>query len=117
MYDLASHKVELIQEQKLRSEHVVGFSLSGWTGVELAILRPQLVKKLVMVDAAGVRLPEAPMAELFIDDLNKLRHLLFYDPNDPSVALGMPTSLDDPRIIQWLRAREATARVAWNPYL
>jgi pimeloyl-ACP methyl ester carboxylesterase len=29
----------------------------------------------------------------------------------------MPQSLDDPRILHWLRAREATARVGWNPYL
>src|SRR5207247_10471354 len=96
---------------------VVGFSLGGWTGVELAILRPQLVNKLVMVAAAGVRVPEAPMGELFIDNLDKLRHLLFYDQNDPSIPLAMPTTLDDPRIVQWLRAREPTARVAWNPYL
>jgi pimeloyl-ACP methyl ester carboxylesterase len=96
---------------------VVGFSLGGWTGVELAILRPQLVKKLVMVAAAGVRVPQAPMGELFIDNLDKLRQLLFFDQNDPSIPLAMPTSLDDPRILMWLRAREATARIAWNPYL
>ena len=57
------------------------------------------------------------MGELFIDDLDKLRHLLFHDPNDPSAKLAMPTSFEDARIIQWLRAAEATARVAWNPYL
>src|SRR5688572_21087770 len=57
------------------------------------------------------------MAELFIDDMAKLTKLLFFDPSDPSVKIAMPQSLDDPRIIHWLRAREATARVAWNPYL
>jgi len=117
IYDLAWHYVDLIQELKLGPVPVVGFSLGGWTGVELAILRPQLVKKLVMVAAAGVRVPEAPMGELFIDNLDKLKKLLFFDQNDPSIPLAMPTSLDDPRIVMWLRAREATARVAWNPYL
>jgi pimeloyl-ACP methyl ester carboxylesterase len=96
---------------------VVGFSLGAWIGVELAILRPGLVEKLVLVDAAGLRLADAPMAELFIDDLAKLRTLLFFDPNDPSIPLAIPKSLEDGRIIQWLKAREATARVAWNPYL
>jgi pimeloyl-ACP methyl ester carboxylesterase len=117
IYDFAWHYVDLIQELKLGQVPIVGFSLGGWTGVELAILRPQLVKKLVMVAAAGVRVPEAPMGELFIDDLAKLKKLLFFDQNDPSIPLAMPQSLDDPRILQWLRAREATARVAWNPYL
>ena len=116
IYDLAWHYVDLIQELKIGPVPVVGFSLGGWTGVELAILRP-VVKKLVIVNAAGIRVPAAPMGELFIDDLNKLRQLLFFDQNDPSIPLALPTSLDDPRILQWLRAREATARVAWNPYL
>jgi pimeloyl-ACP methyl ester carboxylesterase len=117
IYDYAWHYVDLINELKLGPVPIVGFSLGGWTGVELAILRPSLVKKLVMVAAAGIRVPDAPMGELFIDDLGKLRKLLFHDPNDPSIPLAMPQSLDDPRILQWLRAREATARVAWNPYL
>jgi pimeloyl-ACP methyl ester carboxylesterase len=117
IYDLAWHYVDLIQELKLGPVPIVGFSLGGWTGVELAILRPQLVKKLVMVAAAGVRVPDAPMGELFIDNLDKLKKLLFFDQNDPSIPQAMPTSLDDPRIVMWLRAREATARIAWNPYL
>lgn len=117
IYDYAWHYVDFLTELKLGPVPVVGFSLGGWTGLELAILRPALVQKLVLVDAAGLRLAEAPVAELFIDDLAKLRKLLFFDPNDPCIKIAMPQSLDDPRIVQWLRAREATARVAWNPYL
>jgi len=117
IYDYAWHYVDLLSELKLGAVPIVGFSLGAWIAVELAILRPQLVRKLVLVNAAGVRVPDAPMGELFIDDLAKLRQLLFFDQNDPSIPLAMPKSLDDPRILQWLRAREATARVAWNPYL
>jgi len=85
--------------------------------VELAVLRPQLVSKLVLVDAAGLHVDGAPMAELFIDDFDKMRKLLFFDPDSPLVEQAMPTSIDDPRILLWLRVREATARVGWNPYL
>jgi pimeloyl-ACP methyl ester carboxylesterase len=117
IYDLAWHYVDFLTEQKLGPVPVVGFSLGAWTAAELAILRPQLVKKLVLVNAAGVRVEGAKMGELFIDDLEKLKHLLFHDPNDASIPLALPKSLEDARIIQWLKAREATARVAWNPYL
>jgi pimeloyl-ACP methyl ester carboxylesterase len=96
---------------------VVGFSLGGWTAVELAILRPALVKKLVLVDAAGLYVAGAPMAELFIDDLEEMRRLVFLDPKNPAADLALPRSLEDARILNWLRAREATARVGWNPYL
>jgi len=115
--DLAWHYVDFLAEQKRGPVPIVGFSLGAWIAVELAILRPQLVSKLVLVNAAGIRVPEAKMGELFTADLNKLRHLLFFDPNDPSADLAMPKSFEDARIIQWLRAAEATARVAWNPYL
>ncbi|WP_425617028.1 alpha/beta fold hydrolase [Anatilimnocola sp. NA78] len=115
--DYAWHYVDLLSELKLKSVPVVGFSLGGWTGMELALLRPNLVSKLVLVNSAGIRLPDAKMGELFIDDLDQLKKLLFLDPNNPVIKLAMPSELEDPRILHWLRAREATARVGWNPYL
>jgi pimeloyl-ACP methyl ester carboxylesterase len=29
----------------------------------------------------------------------------------------MPLTFDDSRVLMWMRAQEATARVGWNPYL
>jgi pimeloyl-ACP methyl ester carboxylesterase len=115
--DYAWHYVDMLAELKLSNVPVVGFSLGGWTGMELALLRPNLVSKLVLVNSAGVRIEGSRMAELFIDDLKKLRELLFLDPDSPVVKQAMPLTLEDPRIVLWLRAREATARVGWNPYL
>jgi pimeloyl-ACP methyl ester carboxylesterase len=117
MEDLVWHYVDLLDALHLASVPVVGFSLGAWLGTELAIHRPARVEKLVLTDAAGLHVPDAPMTELFIDDLDVLRERLFHDPQGPNVELGMPTSLEDSRIIQWLKAREATARVGWNPYL
>ena len=115
--DLAWHYVDLMDALELERVPVVGFSLGGWIGVELAILRPARVSKLVLTDSAGLHVDGAPMAELFIDDLDELRRLVFHDPHGPLVELALPTSFADSRILNWLRAREATARVAWNPYL
>jgi pimeloyl-ACP methyl ester carboxylesterase len=117
MVDLAWHTIDLLAKLKLNHVPVVGFSIGGWLAAQMAILRPALISKLVLVNAAGLRLADAPMGELFIDDLDDLRALLFHDPNDPSIELAMPSSLEDPRILNWLRAREATARLGWNPYL
>lgn len=117
MIDLAWHTLDLLDALKLKKVPVVGFSLGAWLCAQMAILRPAAVSKLVLVNAAGLRLAEAPMGELFIDDLDDLRELLFHNPKDASADLALPTSLDDPRILNWLRAREATARLGWNPYL
>jgi pimeloyl-ACP methyl ester carboxylesterase len=118
IHDMVWHYVDLLAALGLARVPVVGFSLGAWLGMELAVLRPELVEKLVLVNAAGVRVENARMAELFIDDFDDMRKLLFGDPNNAAlVQQAMPTSLDDPRILMWLRAREATARVGWNPYL
>jgi pimeloyl-ACP methyl ester carboxylesterase len=117
IHDLVWHYVDLFEQLDLRGVPVVGFSLGAWIAVELAILRPELVGKLIMVNAAGLHVPGAPMAEFFLDDLDKLRKLLFYDRDSPVVAEAIPTSLEDMRILMFLRAREATARVGWSPYL
>lgn len=115
--DMAWHYVDLFEAMGWQQVPVVGFSLGGWLTLEIAILRPQLIRKALLVAPAGVRVPQWPYAELFIDDLNALRRLVFHDPDHPSVPHALPTSLDDPRMLNWLRAREATARVGWNPYL
>jgi pimeloyl-ACP methyl ester carboxylesterase len=116
--DMVWHYVDLLAALKLERVPVVGFSLGAWLGMELSVLRPSLVSKLVLVNAAGVRVENARMAELFIDDFDDMRKLLFFNPDDRQlVEQAMPLSIDDPRILMWLRAREATARVGWNPYL
>jgi pimeloyl-ACP methyl ester carboxylesterase len=115
--DYAWHYVDFFEQFDLRGVPVVGFSLGAWLGVELAILRPELVGKLVMVNAAGVYVPGSPMAEWFIDDLIKLRRLLFYDPDGKIAKEIMPDVPDEIQLLMFLRAREAAARVGWNPYL
>ena len=55
------------------------------------------------------------MAEWFIDDLDKMRQLLFFDPSSRIADEVM--TLDEMHLLMFLRAREATARVGWNPYL
>lgn len=116
MQDLAWHYVDFFEQFDLRNVPVVGFSLGGWLGTELAILRPEMVGKLAIVNAAGLHVEGAPIAELFIDDLNKIAKLVFFDPSNPLVDELTPKR-DDASMLMHLRAREATARVGWSPYL
>ena len=57
------------------------------------------------------------MAELFLSDFQAARELIFYDPDSPVVKVAMPLDFDDSRVLMWMRAQAATARVGWNPYL
>jgi len=116
--DLAWHYIDLIDKLGLGPElPVVGYSLGAWVSAEIKLRRPAYLGKMVLVAAAGLYVPGSPMKELFIDDFEKLRELLFFDPQGEPAKTVIPSSIDDPRILMWLRAREATARVGWNPYL
>jgi pimeloyl-ACP methyl ester carboxylesterase len=117
IHDLAWHYVDLFEHFNLKNVPVVGFSLGGWLGVELAILRPELVGKLVMANPAGLHVDGEPMAEWFIDDLTKLRNMLFFNPQGPIAMEVAPLEPSEIQLLMFLRAREATARVGWNPYL
>src|SRR5690349_3092299 len=63
--DLAFHYLELLDVMKLDKVNIVGTSLGGWIAAEVAVRWPERIKKLILVDAAGIWLPETPMAELF----------------------------------------------------
>lgn len=115
--DVVWHYADLFEKLGLTQVPVVGFSLGAWIGVELAIRHPHLVSKLVMAAAAGLHVDGAPMGDLFTDDLGELRELVFFDPNGTIAQYALPSSMTEDQMLQTLRSREATARVAWNPYL
>ncbi len=103
IHDMAWHCVDLLDAVGLENVPVVGFSLGAWLAVEMAIVRPARVQRLVLIGAAGLHLDEAPVAELFHDDLDRLRRLIFHNPDHPSAGEIFPTSRSDPRLLLWLR--------------
>ncbi len=114
--DLAWHYVDLFEQLELSCVPVVGFSLGGWLAAELAILRPEVVGSLVLLAAAGLHVDGAPIAEWFVAEPDELQEQVFHDPSTAIARQLLPCGPEDPRLLMWHRAREATARVAWNPY-
>ena len=115
--DIAWHYVDLMKELGLESASFIGLSIGGWIGLELALLRPQLVNKLVLVGSAGIRIPEVPIGEIFVDDFAEIRELAFHDPDSDVAFEIFPDEPSERHLLGWLRSRESTARIGWNPYL
>jgi pimeloyl-ACP methyl ester carboxylesterase len=117
MEDLVFHTLDVLDALGLERVDVAGLSLGGWLAAELALRHPGRVGRLVLVDAAGVRVPGVPLGDPFMVPPPRLRELLFHDPTS-AVALDiLPDTPPPERVETVLRGREAAARLLWNPAL
>jgi pimeloyl-ACP methyl ester carboxylesterase len=117
MEDLVFHYTDLMDHLGLTQPYVAGLSLGGWLAAELATRYANRVRKLALLNPVGLRVPGAPIAEIFATTPEETRHLVFHDPQSDLAKMFMP-DVPSPEVLEnTLKAREATARVGWNPYL
>jgi len=73
-----------------------------------------MLSRLVLIDALGLRVDDAPAADILSLDGPSLRQALFVDPNS---ALAMATLPDAPKsddMVTTILARRALARFGWQ---
>src|SRR5260370_6908229 len=99
----------------LERADVVGLSLGGGLAAELALGHPGRVNRLVLVDAAGTRVPGVEREDLFMAGPARARGLLFADPESVVARQIVPDAPPPERLEAALRGREAAARLLWNP--
>jgi pimeloyl-ACP methyl ester carboxylesterase len=113
--DLVFHYLDVLDALGLDRPHVVGGSFGGWIAAELALYVPQRVASLTLLSAAGLRLPEHPVTDLFLLPPAKLPAVLFHNPPPPPPATDGPPDLD--AIIAAYREATALARFTWVPFM
>jgi pimeloyl-ACP methyl ester carboxylesterase len=108
------------------SPSVVGSSLGGWMAAEVASRYPERLARMVLINPAGLHIDGAPIKEIFGRDPAELAEDLFADQSHPVAAMmHMVAALGEDRLAEipfevlrpTLQSLQATAKVAWNPYL
>jgi pimeloyl-ACP methyl ester carboxylesterase len=117
MDDLVFHALDVLDALRLSRVDVIGLSLGGWLAAELAVRHPERVGKLVLVDAAGTRVPGVERPDLFLCPPAKARELLFADATSELARSVVPDVPPPDRVETALRGREAAARLLWNPHV
>jgi pimeloyl-ACP methyl ester carboxylesterase len=117
MEDLVFHALDVMDALRLERVDMVGLSLGGWLAAELAVRHPQRVGRLVLVDAAGTRVPGVERPDLFLCPPAKAREMLFADPASELARSIVPDVPPPDRVETALRGREAAARLLWNPHV
>jgi pimeloyl-ACP methyl ester carboxylesterase len=116
--DLVFHVLDVLDELGLDRVDLAGLSLGGWCAAELALRQPQRVNRLVLVNAAGLRLRDVPTPDLFLLTPAESRETLFADPRGPIAMAAIPDAPPPPeKMVYILRGREAAARLLWNPHV
>ena len=118
--DLVYHYFDVLDALGLGTVHVVGASFGGWIAAELAVAAPHRIRSLVLLSAAGLRLPDHPMVDIFLMPPGKLVATLFRNPpptpEDPPDAPA-PLAPDIDTILAAYREATSLARFSWVPYM
>jgi pimeloyl-ACP methyl ester carboxylesterase len=117
--DLLYAYLDLIEREGMEDITLVGCSLGGWIALELAVLQPSWLSRLVLVDSVGLRVgdvDERDFADIFALTIEDVRALAFADPRLGERYLG---TVDRPtgEVVAIARNQEATAAYGWKPYL
>jgi pimeloyl-ACP methyl ester carboxylesterase len=117
--DMAFHYVELFDALGLDEVNLGGVSLGGWIAAEFACRWPERVKRLWIADAPGLWVDEEPLPDMFryTREPDKLRELIFHDPNSVAAKMVFPSNPDDERRMKGYQALTVLARLVWErPY-
>jgi pimeloyl-ACP methyl ester carboxylesterase len=95
MIDFVVYYNDFLDALGLESVHIVGHSMGGMLGAELAALSPQRVRKLVLANAAGLWLDEHPVADFFAMTPEQLAVALWHDPNSEVAKAMMAVPQDE----------------------
>lgn len=123
MGDLAYLGLDLVDALGLEGVHLVGHSLGGWLAAEMAVRCSHGLRKLVLVDAVGVR-QGGPVARAggFVTDWlvlppEQLRPLAWHDPaTGDRLKLPGEAATTDEELTAIMAGRVAATVYGWKPF-
>lgn len=114
--DMSYFYLDLLDQLDLRDLTVVGVSLGAWIAAEIAVKSTARMARLVMANAVGVKVADREtrdVTDIFALTEKEYLEVLYCDP---AVGRRDYKALPDAEVFAASRAREATARLAWNPF-
>jgi pimeloyl-ACP methyl ester carboxylesterase len=114
MEDVVFHYLDLRATLHLDHPVVVGASFGGWIAAEWAIHYSNTLRALILIDALGLRVPEAPTPDILSLDPAASRQAIFADPSSALASEVIPDAPKPEEVVNVLLARQTLARFAWQ---
>lgn len=115
IHDLAYFYLDFLRTLGLERVHLVGHSIGGWLGCEIAVRDTSSLTSLTLVAPAGLRAQGVQMFDIFLASAETGLRAAYNDQAYVEQLLAQPVS--DEQMDINLRNRYATARVGWQPRL
>jgi pimeloyl-ACP methyl ester carboxylesterase len=116
--DLAYFYRWFLEHLQLAPLPVIGFSMGGWLAAEMAAMYPTLLRRLVLVGAAGIKPQQGELTDIFLISPEEVLRHQFYDPTqvpDYERLYGGEPTLEQRQTATW--NREMAALLTWKPYM
>jgi pimeloyl-ACP methyl ester carboxylesterase len=114
MEDLVLHYLDVCAALHLTHPVLLGVSLGGWLAAEWAMRYAETLRGLILVDALGLRVPEAPATDLLRLAPAQMRAALFAAPEAVVAHELVPDTPAPEALPAILQARQTLARFAWQ---
>ena len=93
--------------------HLIGHSLGGWTGAEIAVRNCSRLKSLTLIAPSGLRVKGTLTGDNFIWNSEELQRNLYYDQRFADAVLARTLTEEEADIV--LTNRFMAARLGWEP--
>jgi pimeloyl-ACP methyl ester carboxylesterase len=113
--DLAFFYLDVIDHFGLERVHLVGTSIGGWIGAEIAVRNQTALATLTLVAPAGIHVKGVKKADVFMWSPEDTVRNLYHDPSIAERLLAVPKTEDEQMVV--LKNRLATAKLGWQPRL
>ena len=115
--DLSYFYLDLMQQLDLRNVLLVGIGIGGWLACEIAVKTTERIDRIVLGNPLGIKVGDRETRDIF--DIWSVTQpevdaLAYFDP---SIAKRDYKALPEADVLAAARNREASARVAWSPYM
>jgi pimeloyl-ACP methyl ester carboxylesterase len=116
--DLAHFSLWLLQELGLQKVSLLGHFMGGWLAAEMAVRCPQILDRLVLVDAAGIQPQRGEITDVFLHGQDGMKKFAYFDVQqvpEYQELFGRKPSPEE-REVQ-TQNQETAVRYCWKPYM
>lgn len=119
--DLAYFILDVVEKLNLGPVNLLGVGFGGWVAAEMAVRCQDHLRRLVLVDALGIKVSDPwvrDIADIFVLTHEELAKLAWHDPAAAKeIKVPGTPGLSQDDLLESLRRRQTFHMLGWRPFM